>query len=213
MRNNLIPTTITDKNGKTTVVYKKQEPTSSSIKTLPSPPALTGEYQPRPALKGKVLKEAKEILRLAQNGDQEYEDHITAAFLDNDIRYMRIYSGLVNNGEFFISSELADGIVETRRMLGLGEEESEQDFIDKCMLHAEMTISTGPVLEEDFDLKEANAESRKIIRWLESNWEDLDEIREFFNDRDMEDYSAEGFSSLWDDYKGFAHKPLRDGFL
>jgi hypothetical protein len=76
-----------------------------------------------------------------------------------------------------------------------------------------MTDGAGPVIADDFSIMDTSDESDKIIRWVESNWDDLDEISEFFNGRAMEDYSAEAFSTLWNDYKGFAAKPLRDGFI
>jgi hypothetical protein len=214
---NLIPEVRVNKNGVPVTKHVLPPEAGKSTKSLPAPAvgsAAEEKYQPLPPLKGKVLKEAKEILLLAQNGDQDYEDKITGAYLDNNIRYMRILSTFLDNGELgHPDGAFASAIIETRMRLGLGNDESPEDFVEKCRRYVWMTDGAGPVIADDFSIMDTSDESDKIIRWVESNWDDLDEISEFFNGRAMEDYSAEAFSTLWNDYKGFAAKPLRDGFI
>lgn len=214
---NLIPEVRVNKNGVPVTKHVLPPEAPKGAAPLPAPSvasASEGQYQPLPPLKGKVLKEAKEILRLAPNGDQDYEDKITAAYLDNNIRYMRILSTFLENGERgYPDGEQASNIIDTRMHLGLGKDETTEEFVEKCRKYVWMTEGAGPVISEDFDTVHISEESHKIIKWIESNWEDVDEISEFLGKRQMEDYTAEAFSTLWNDYKGFAAKPLRDGFI
>lgn len=214
---NLIPEVRVNKNGVPVTKHVLPPDASKSTKPLPAPATATvpeGQYQPLPPLKGKDLKDAKEILRLAPNGDQGYEDKITGAYLDNNIRYMRILSTFLDNGERgYPDADFAASIIDTRMVLGLGDDETPEEFAEKCRKYLWMTDGAGPVISEDFDTKYPSEESHKIIKWVEANWDDLDEISEFLSGRQMDDYSAEAFSKLWSDYKGFAAKPLLDGFI
>lgn len=214
---NLIPEVRVNKNGVPVTKHVLPPDAAKNAKKLPAPAVAAtpeGQYQPLPPLKGKVLKEAKEILRLAPNGDQSYEDKITGAYLDNNIRYMRILSTLLDNGERgYPDGDFAAAVIDTRMRLGLGNDETPDEFVEKCRKYVWMIDGGGPVISEDFDTKDPSKESDKIIKWVESNWDDIDEISEFLRGRQMDDYSAEAFSTLWNDYKGFAAKPLRDGFI
>lgn len=214
---NLIPEVRVNKNGVPVTKHVLPPEAGKSAKALPAPSAtapVEGQYQPLPPLKGKVLKEAKEILRLAQNGDQDYQDQITGAYLDNNIRYMRILSSILGGEErSHPETNFVTTIIDTRMRLGLGDDETPEEFADKCRKYIWMTDGEGPVIPEDFEYNNPSDESDKIIQWIESNWDDLDEISEFFSGRYMDAYTAESFSTLWSDYKGFAAKPLRDGFI
>lgn len=206
----LIPEVRVNKNGVPVTKHVKPSGTVKDAKVIPAPTA----YQPLPSLKGKVLKEANEILRLAQNGSQDYDDAITGAYLDNNIRYMRILSKFLNNGEYsHPEATTATDIIDTRLRLGLGSDESEEEFAEKCQKYVEMIDGDGPAISDDFNTREPSDESGKIIVWLEENWDDIDEIIPFFQERHMDDYSAQAFSSLWSEYKNFSVKPLRDGFI
>lgn len=207
---NLVPEVRVNKNG---VPVVKHVLPSSEAKSKPSFP-IPSVNNRLPALKGKALKEAKEYARLAANGDQTYEDTMTAAFLDNDLRFMRIYHGLTNGGSYsHPDSELARDMIEVRRNLGLGADEDEATFIAKCEKYAEMVHDRGPVIQEDFDMKDRGKASDDIILWIEANWDDLDEIIDFLHERQMDDYSAENFNALWTTYKEAGVKALRDGII
>lgn len=213
----LIPEVRVNKNGVPVTKHVLPNAAQAATKSLPAPLVAPVEGNVRnvlPALKGKVLKEAKEIVRMSPNGDQLYEDLIMGAYLGNDIRYMRILSTFLDNGgRTHPDTKLASQIMETRMRLGLGDDETTDEFVEKCNKYVWMTDDAGPVIGEDFDPQSSSEESDKIIQWIEANWEDLDEISAFFQERSMDSYTAEAFSTLWNDYKGFAAKPLRDGYI
>ena len=208
---NLIPEVRVNKNG--VAVTKHVKPADATKPSAAGIPVPSATYQPLPALKGKVLKEAKEILRLSQNGDQDYEDRITGAWLGHDIRSMRILSGLTNNGESS-DTELAINIIDARTRLGLGDNEEPAAYIAKCNKYIEMTKDRGPLQGDDFlSPTVMGDESGRVIQWLEANWDDVDDIIEFFDGRAMNEYSAREYEQVWNDYKEFPSKPLFDGFI
>lgn len=210
---NLVPEVRVNKNGVAVTKHVLPQNSAKSASSIPAPAAVSGVYQPLPALKGKVLKEAKEILRLSANGDQEYEDAVTGAFLGNDIRSMRILSGVTDNGESAYT-ERALNIIEARIRVGLGNDEEPDAYVAKCKKYLEMADGKGPLNPDDFLSPEIMGdESGKIMQWLESNWDDVDEIMDFFHDRPMQEYSAAEHESTWKDYKSFPAKSLFEGYI
>lgn len=208
----LVPEPRVNKNGVTVIKHvlpaKAQKVTG---KVIPAPaPAAT--RQALPALKGKALKEAKEILRLSQNGEQEYEDAITGAYLGNDLRFMRILSRATMHGSYS-NTDFMIHVVEHRMALGYGADEDEDTFAERCQRYDQMTSSTGPVISDDFEPSSRNDESARIIGFIEENWDDIDDLTAFFSDRHLEEFTADYMSKLWSDYKNFAVQPLRDGFI
>ena len=211
----LIPEVRVNKNGVAVTKHVLPATAAKTKASLPAPSAVPSVGNRLPALKGKVLKEAKEYVRLAQNGDQDYEDTMTAAFLDNDIRFMRLYNGLTKGGTYSSpDSQFARDLIDVRRSLGLGDDEDDATFIAKCEKYVEMADDRGPVISEDFYMKTRSEASNDIIRWVEANWDDLDEIIEFLDGRQMDDYSAANFDALWTAYKDSSSvKPLSDGII
>lgn len=207
---NLIPEVRVNKNG--VPVVKHVKPHDAGKPPVASIPVPTAVYQPLPALKGKVLKEAKEILRLAGNGDQEYEDRVTAAYLGNDIRSMRILSSLTNNAENYNDDMF--NIIDTRTRVGLGNDEDPEVYVAKCRKYLEMISGRGPLRSDDFLPPHVMGEEGGLLaKWLEENWDEVDDIMDFFEGRHMEEYSAREHEQVWNDYKEFPSKPLFDGFI
>jgi hypothetical protein len=212
---NLTPEVRVNKNGVPVIKHvKMHDDKKSSLSAIPAPADPAATRQVLPALKGKRLKEAKEIQRLAQNGEQEYEDAITGAFLGNDLRFMQILSRATMHGSYSDTDSMIN-IVQVRMSLGYGADEDVDTFVDRTHKYNEMTrySGTGPVISEDFDPRTKNEESDRIIGFVESNWDDFDELVSFFGGREMEEYTADYMSKLWSDYKNFAIQPLRDGFI
>lgn len=189
--------------------------TVAASKALPAP-ALSlgspGAIERLPALRGKNLKEAKEIQRLAQNGDQKYEDTITAFFLENDLRSMRIYDMITAGGSYnFPDSKLALEIMETMRRLDIGADDDEATFVGK----SEAVLHWGAeVVGEDFiDYLVQDDDTDSFIRFMAENWEQSDEIMKVIAERGLEDASAEDFIGIWNDMSNLASSSLRDGVI
>lgn len=171
-----------------------------------------GAAERLPALRGKRLKEAKEIRRLAQNGDQRYEDTITAFFLENDLRSMRIYDALTDGGSYnFPDSKLALELMETMRRLDIGADDDEATFVGK----SEAVLHWGAeVVGEDFiEYLVQDDDTDSFIRFMAENWEQSDEIMKVIAERGLEDASAEDFIGIWNDMSNLASSSLRDGVI
>jgi hypothetical protein len=184
-------------------------------KALPAPAlslASSGAIERLPALRGKNLKEAKEIQRLAQNGDQKYEDTITAFFLENDLRSMRIYDMLTAGGSYnHPDSKLALELMETMRRLDIGTHDDEVTFVGK----SESVLNWGvQCVGDDFiEWLTEDEDTDSFIRFMAENWEQSDEIMKVITERGLEDASAEEFIGIWNDMSNLASPSLRDGVI
>lgn len=214
---NLTPQVRVNKNGIPVIKHVLDEPIKapvSAAKAIPAPartPDPVGVRETLPALKGKVLKEAKELARMAQNGDQRYEDTMTAHMLDNDIRSMRILNGLTDGGSYS-NTDFFMNIIETRKRLGLGADEDVNTFIAKCEMLSEV-CDTGPILGEDFFDNAKSEEGDKYIRFMEDNYDRVDEIVKLHQERELHSLTLAEFKAIWDEVSNAPVGALKDGAL